>query len=875
MHPTRIPERGLRRCGRSSKDSASTKISELLDSANKASDKVSILHLGFIALCSYLLIVVFSTTDTDLLVGKGIKLPGAGVDVPIIFFYGFAPYIVVAFHLNLLLQSYFLSRRLYGCKESAGSGVSAEHLWLRLHVFPLNYYLVGPRTKSSIRWLISSAVALTFLWLPIVTLLVLQSRFLAYQSEKITWLQRVATWIGVILVLRIWPCIVSPDGAWRAYMVGLVQGGWSVWRWTLFWATLGASSVVLIFSIHAVTADLALLALLLLVSGALSCKVFAGIRRLVARSGVSSQLNPARGSDSTASVPGAGALIMIASLGMTLPLGLLINGETWETTLLTEVHPLTADLSQLASVPYRYMYPDNAFNAIQEAWKQADESNKRGREPEWVRTNRLDYRPALLSPILPHMHQPMPDEQATVMSRLLPYRRLTLDDQVLVAQFVQPEIVAKLKSREREIASDATKYVRPLDLNGRNLRGASLRNAVLPGADLRGADLRRADLRGAFLQDANLEYANLSRANLSDAKLWKARMNGTDLRDAALESARLDGAELREADLRAAYLPRATLNEVVLDGARLNGAQLQFAEMFGSSLQRAVLDGADLSAAVMYGSVFDQTSFLATKFPNAELYGVAARYSKFHAANFDGAHIYAIDVSGSAFDGATLVGVRYYDLTLGNAPAELWRNYGILSQMRRDERTGKFISEIPEAAFVAVDLRGAAWGPLDRTKYEALLKEATTRIDGNRRRENLAKQVERATLPGLQPPHVTSCLLDEEGLLAKQVQCKAYKSGGGVVEFLSDIQPFLEQMACYAPEVARAILTHNPDRTRRTDDNATYLMTYTPFQAKPSRLSAVRADELQKDNRCSGLYGLSESEKAVVADWAARERSAK
>ena len=47
----------------------------LLDAANNASQHVAVLHVAFMALCAYVLVIVFGTTDMDLLIDKGVKLP--------------------------------------------------------------------------------------------------------------------------------------------------------------------------------------------------------------------------------------------------------------------------------------------------------------------------------------------------------------------------------------------------------------------------------------------------------------------------------------------------------------------------------------------------------------------------------------------------------------------------------------------------------------------------------------------------------------------------------------------------------------------------------------------------------------------------------
>jgi hypothetical protein len=202
----------------------------LLDTANSASQHVAVLHVAFMALCAYVLVIVFGTTDMDLLIGKGVKLPVVDVMLPIVGFYAFAPYLVVLVHFNLLLQLQLLSRQLYAfdaavaksgprliLPNSIQSSVHAAPkeegiggLRDRLHIFPYTYYLVG-RPGPIVRRLLAIMVAITLLVLPLATLLLLQLRFLAYQDQAVTWAQRVAVWFDIALVIALWPVIMDPD----------------------------------------------------------------------------------------------------------------------------------------------------------------------------------------------------------------------------------------------------------------------------------------------------------------------------------------------------------------------------------------------------------------------------------------------------------------------------------------------------------------------------------------------------------------------------------------------------------------------------------------------------------------------------------------
>ena len=80
------------------------------------------------AVCAYVLVIVFGTTDLDLLMGgNNVKLPVIDVAVPIVGFYAVAPYLVVLMHLNLLLQLQLLSRKLFAFDAATptGEGIDA------------------------------------------------------------------------------------------------------------------------------------------------------------------------------------------------------------------------------------------------------------------------------------------------------------------------------------------------------------------------------------------------------------------------------------------------------------------------------------------------------------------------------------------------------------------------------------------------------------------------------------------------------------------------------------------------------------------------------------------------------------------------------
>ncbi len=189
----------------------------LLDAANSASQTVAVLHVAFMAVCAYVLVIVFGTTDLDLLMGgNNVKLPVIDVAVPVVGFYAFAPYLVVLMHLNLLLQLQLLSRKLFAFDAATPAKEGVGGLRDRLHIFPYTYYLVG-RPGAIVGGLLGLVVSVTLVALPLATLLALQLKFLAYQAESITWAQRVAVFLDVGLLVALWPVILHSRDDWKAW----------------------------------------------------------------------------------------------------------------------------------------------------------------------------------------------------------------------------------------------------------------------------------------------------------------------------------------------------------------------------------------------------------------------------------------------------------------------------------------------------------------------------------------------------------------------------------------------------------------------------------------------------------------------------------
>ena len=566
----------------------------LLDAANSASQTVAVLHVAFMAVCAYVLVIVFGTTDLDLLMGgNNVNLPVIDVTVPIVGFYAVAPYLVVLMHLNLLLQLQLLSRKLFAFDAATPTEEGVGGLRDRLHIFPYTYYLVG-RPGVVVGGLLGLVVSVSLIVLPLATLLALQLKFLAYQAEGITWAQRVAVFLDVGFLVALWPVILHPRDDWKAWWRETIAAHLPKKRAWLAVVVLVASVALVLF---AATPDLFTVGLILGAIAPLLLAVLDGrfsderIRRTITSFAVLLGLLAVLwiriwGSKDYSSPPSVqsaipvelflvalplaffwhsmalrGSLALLAALVLAplLALGLIVDGESWETAT-TEVQKLLLDWR----LPVRR---DQATQGETLAWL-------------FERNRCASINQTVLSCII-----------------LAEQRRLDLNEQALFVKPPSPELLAALRAGKGLENKDKLELI---SLAKRSLRRARMFRALLVGADLRaaqlqGADLSWAQLQGADLLVAQLQSADLRGAELQGADLREAQLQGADLSYSQLQGASLVGAQLQGADLRMAQLQGASLQM-----ARLQGADLRMARLQGADLRMAPLQGADLRSSRLY-----------------------------------------------------------------------------------------------------------------------------------------------------------------------------------------------------------------------------------------------------------------------------------
>lgn len=568
-----------------------TDVQKLLDVANSSSERVAILHAAFIAACTYVLVIVTGRTDLDLLIGKGIKLPFLDTEVPIVGFFLAAPYILVIVHFNLLLHLQLLSRKLFAFDRMAPQNEEIGNLRDQLHIFPFTYYLAG-KMGHNIQPFLSLMVSITIILLPLLTLFSLQVQFLAYQSESVTWLQRLAIWLDLALMAYFWPLILSPHGNVKSWWYDFYQIYLSQKKYlsTVILSIFGLILSLFSTNIFVFTVGLSMIGLAFFI-----CFTIGIIDHNKSKSHIKSVKYYVKKTLTSLLIlitvmliplsvyfifteiqPNQLIRILIIIVTLELIIGLLImlpishtaRGYFLLPLSITLIIPLSLSATVNGEFLEEIIIKSQLFNSNETIFCKYFLTNK---------------------------------------------RILNLNDRSLFSATPNPEIVAQLRSGQW---TDALPKIESLDLQGRNLRHAQLSNALLC----------KANLRNANLQDADLSYAQLQGANMAGVKIINGDMSLTQLQGANLESAQLQGASLYKSNLQGADLSNAQLQATTLiggqlQGANLSSAQLQCVELFasnlnGADLSNANLVGADLQEAQLYGANLDnsKTSLINARF---------------------------------------------------------------------------------------------------------------------------------------------------------------------------------------------------------------------------------------------------------------------
>jgi len=558
-------------------------IEKLLDAANSASQTVAALHVAFLAFTAYLGVIVWGTTDEDLLRISPVKLPILDVDLPLTTFFSFVPWLVVLLHFNLLMQLELLSCKLWNLDRDLPASPAGQQVRDRLFIFPFTHLIAGSSDARLIRWLLSLIVGITIIVLPLFMLLAAQIRFLPFHDEAITWSQRCAVWFDAAMLLALWPLIASPRDKAREWWLHLgfrLLGYWLAWL-----RYFGASAL-----------------------------------KLFQRRRYESTPQPTL-------IPGTepkGMIVLLTSVPLVVLLSIIavIPGSITVQTYYTQ--PKDSPHNDVSGEPPLY-FEDWLIRHVPESWLSVA-----AHKYDAVSCSSLEQAKKSDASILQVMLGPCSWFDLGFFPR-----NLNLREARLVPKEVSLSLLTRAIDPDKQVRDAAFKEFDGLNLQNRDLRFANLFGAVLPKADLRhvqlqGAVLLRAKLQGVIGWDkTQLQGAILGGTQLQSASLTEADLQGADLRGADLQGADLRWAKLQSADLRGADLQGANLQGAKLQGANLRGAELQ-----GADLSEAALQGADLVFANLQGANLVSANLQGAELREAQLQG-----SDWSQANLDGLFI--------------------------------------------------------------------------------------------------------------------------------------------------------------------------------------------------------------------------------------------
>lgn len=183
---------------------------KLLEALNTSSAQNRNLQLGFITFLFYIAITALQTNHAMLLKNSDVKLPVLNIDIPLFSFYLIAPMLVVILHLDFLLNIREHMRKL-DTWVTVSKDINADKRVKAEFVFPFLFNHERLYKNEILSFLPRLFNLATAYFLPIITLILVQYKFLPYHSLRMTIMHSVLIAIDVGCLLRLWAQIKGGD----------------------------------------------------------------------------------------------------------------------------------------------------------------------------------------------------------------------------------------------------------------------------------------------------------------------------------------------------------------------------------------------------------------------------------------------------------------------------------------------------------------------------------------------------------------------------------------------------------------------------------------------------------------------------------------
>ncbi len=174
-----------------------TDAKDLKNDVNESSKYNRTLLISFLLFVFYVLVIVASTTDLQLLIPDSkVKLPIINVDLPLFGFYIVAPILIVVLHYNFLFNLLQHRKKLFKWEKEDRDILQLTPFLLNYPVqyktFNINYYLL-----KIIAWF-------TSYFSPIALLLFIQLKFSAYHSLSMTFWHLLIIFTDMFMIFLYW-----------------------------------------------------------------------------------------------------------------------------------------------------------------------------------------------------------------------------------------------------------------------------------------------------------------------------------------------------------------------------------------------------------------------------------------------------------------------------------------------------------------------------------------------------------------------------------------------------------------------------------------------------------------------------------------------
>jgi pentapeptide repeat protein len=174
---------------------------------------------ALVAATVYLFVAGLGTSDLDLLLGRIEKLPVVDLDVSLLWFYVLAPPILIVVHATVLNLCRSVAHRLRDLEVELNrrsiTEPDREFVLGLLYPYPLVERLTQPPERTVIRLFLNFSIYFFAVIMPIMALMWLGLRFVAYQDVWISAWQAICVLLDLAIVWSLWSHVLWEKGPGR------------------------------------------------------------------------------------------------------------------------------------------------------------------------------------------------------------------------------------------------------------------------------------------------------------------------------------------------------------------------------------------------------------------------------------------------------------------------------------------------------------------------------------------------------------------------------------------------------------------------------------------------------------------------------------